>query len=147
MAALLAALLLTGCSGGKKFAPPRVERTRLLQLSAIQTDPDGQTTVRAFVQPVANRADEWYRFELYQYLPRSANPRGKRIRLWPDVNPGKTVAENPLWKPHLRAFEIALPLENGLPKSTYLLELTVLKANTIQHSQLLKITFKSAPQP
>lgn len=145
---LYALLLLSGCGNDKKFTPaPRVERTRLLQLSVLQTEADGRTAVRAFVQPAAEMDDELYRFELYHYLPRSANPRGKRLRLWPEVAPGKAIAENPLWKPHLRAFEIGLLLDNAPSKTAYLLEMTVLKGNAIQYSEWLKIASKAAPKP
>ncbi len=156
---VFAAGLLCGCGGDDgrmsvSMATPvpmqtiPTEKTRLLGLSALETDGDGQSVVRAFVQPSGDGADAVYRFELYQYLPRAANPRGNRLRMWPEVAAGKAGADNPLWQPHLRAFEIVLPIENELSmKSTYLIELTVLKNNTMQHSDLLKITSKPAPKP
>jgi len=51
------------------------------------------------------------RFELYQQVPRSAEPKGKRVQTWPDFNLSEPEKNNQYWKDFLRAYEFNLELE------------------------------------
>lgn len=63
--------------------------------------------------------------ELYQYVPRSSLPMGKRITVWDDVNLYRPEDNNQYWRDHLRAYKFDLQL-NFLPQKgqTYILQAT-----------------------
>jgi hypothetical protein len=66
-----------------------------------------------------------FRFELYEWILRSAEPKGKRIILWPDINLADAAKNNQYWKDFLRAYEFNLDFE---PKAqqNYILQATFL---------------------
>ncbi len=78
------------------------------------------------------------RFELYEQAQRSAEPKGRRVEIWPDIdfsdpNVGNghwfdlsEPAENDRkWRDFIRAYEFALPLKTAAENS-YILEATCL---------------------
>ncbi len=69
-----------------------------------------------------------FRFELYDKVPRSAEPKGKRILLWPDIDLNDAAKNNEYWKDFLRAYEFNLPLELENNKD-YILQITSLYPN------------------
>jgi len=46
-----------------------------------------------------------FRFELYNYVERSAEPKGKRIAIWPDVDLTGPAENNNYWRDFFRAYE------------------------------------------
>jgi hypothetical protein len=64
-----------------------------------------------------------FRFELYNKVPLSAEPRGQRIVLWPDIDLNDVAKNNKHWNDFLRAYEFNLPF---VPKAnqSYILEVT-----------------------
>jgi len=70
-----------------------------------------------------------FRFELYEYMQRSAEPKGKRAVIWPDVDLTDPVANNDYWRDFLRAYEFSFPCEqtNG---NDYILQVTCLCPNS-----------------
>ena len=66
-----------------------------------------------------------FRFELYEYIPRSAEPKGRRIILWPDIDLTDTVKNNENWRDFLRAYEFNLDFEPASNRS-YILQATCL---------------------
>jgi hypothetical protein len=65
------------------------------------------------------------RFEVYQYVPRSAEPKGPRINLWPDVDLTQPAQNNRYWRDFLRAYEFTMNAPTGSAE-TYILEATFL---------------------
>ena len=63
------------------------------------------------------------RFELYRYVPRSGQPKGQRLAIWPDIDLTHPVANNRYWRDFLRAYEFKLDAPAGL-NETYVLEVT-----------------------
>jgi len=63
------------------------------------------------------------RFELYQYVPRSAAPKGQRLAIWPDIDLTHPATNNRYWRDFLRAYEFKLDAPAGL-NETYVLEAT-----------------------
>jgi len=61
-----------------------------------------------------------FRFELYQKVPRSAEPKGKRIFIWPDIDLNDAVKNNEHWQDFLRAYQFDLPLESKRDQSCIL---------------------------
>ncbi|MHC4260611.1 MAG: hypothetical protein ACYSTF_09425 [Planctomycetota bacterium] len=49
-----------------------------------------------------------FRFELYEQVPRSAEPKGKRITIWPDIDLNEPLDNNKYWQDHFRAYEFTL---------------------------------------
>ena len=52
-----------------------------------------------------------FRFELYERVPRSAEPKGKRIILWPDIDLTNIAENENHWRDFLRTYEFNLPIE------------------------------------
>jgi hypothetical protein len=69
-----------------------------------------------------------FRFELYDRVPRSAEPKGQRILIWPDINLTDAAKNNECWKDFLRAYEFNLPFKPENSKS-YILQVTSLCAS------------------
>lgn len=69
-----------------------------------------------------------FRFELYQHIPRSAEPKGKRVIIWPDVDLTDPVKNNDYWLDFLRAYEFNLPCELA-GSQNYILQATCLCPN------------------
>ncbi|MBN1508369.1 MAG: hypothetical protein JW955_16085 [Sedimentisphaerales bacterium] len=63
------------------------------------------------------------RFELYQYVPRSAQPKGQRLAIWPDIDLTHPATNNKYWRDFLRAYEFRLDAPMGLSEM-YVLEAT-----------------------
>jgi len=69
-----------------------------------------------------------FRFELYQRVPRSAEPKGKRIIIWPDVDLTEPGENNKHWQDFLRAYRFNLDFES-VPNQSYILQVTALCPN------------------
>jgi hypothetical protein len=64
-----------------------------------------------------------WRFELYSKAPRSSDPAGGRIKLWPDLDLTDAKENNALWQDYLRCYKFELNVENEIPQGdTYILE-------------------------
>ena len=63
------------------------------------------------------------RFEFYEYVPRSAQPKGPRLAIWPDIDLTRPADNNRCWQDYLRAYEFELDIQAGRDK-TYILEVT-----------------------
>jgi hypothetical protein len=61
-----------------------------------------------------------FRFELYERIPRSAEPKGKRIDYWPDIDLTDIAENETRWRDFLRAYEFNLPLESRISQNCIL---------------------------
>jgi hypothetical protein len=52
-----------------------------------------------------------FRFELFQHLQRSTDPKGRRLYIWPDIELVEPAANNSHWQDFMRAYVFTLPLE------------------------------------
>ena len=66
-----------------------------------------------------------FRFELYEHLERSAEAKGRRITIWPDIDLTDAVENNNHWRDFLRAYEFNLGFEPQNNQS-YVLQATCL---------------------
>lgn len=66
-----------------------------------------------------------FRFELYERVARSAEPKGKRIAIWPDIDLTGAAENNEYWRDFLRAYEFNLPFEPQINRC-YILQVTYL---------------------
>ena len=69
---------------GCLFVPEKIKFNQLTEFAQ-----DGQIT--AYVDMLDQfgsriKAAGIWRFELYEYVPRSAEPKGTRLYIWPDIN-------------------------------------------------------------
>jgi len=66
-----------------------------------------------------------FRFELYEYVERSADEKGRRIIIWTDVDLTDAVENNNHWRDFLRAYEFNL-LFKPESNQSYVLQVTCL---------------------
>ena len=66
-----------------------------------------------------------FRFEMYEYVQRSAEPKGERVAIWPDLDLTNAVENNRYWRDFLRAYQFNLPFEPTSNQS-YILQVTFL---------------------
>ncbi|MFB0525190.1 MAG: hypothetical protein ACETVZ_06580 [Phycisphaerae bacterium] len=66
-----------------------------------------------------------FRFEMYEYVQRSAEPKGGRIAIWPDTDLTDAAENNKYWRDFLRAYQFNLPFELAVNQS-YILQVTFL---------------------
>ena len=66
-----------------------------------------------------------FRFELYQRVRRSAEPKGSRTIIWPDADLSDPAANNRHWRDFLRAYQFDLPFDPAEGQE-YVLEVTCL---------------------
>ena len=128
-------LLQTGCESVPATAelPPQMDNTvgqPLLHTSYIPakvdilpltefTYPDavgGISGIKVYVSLLDEfdcqiKAPAVFRFELYDKVERSAEPKGKRIAIWPDIDLTQPATNNRYWRDFLRAYEFNLELE------------------------------------
>ena len=69
-----------------------------------------------------------FRFELYQRVQRSAEPKGGRVIIWPDIDLTDPAANNGYWRDFLRAYEFNVPFEPATSQS-YILQVTCMCPN------------------
>jgi len=95
------------------FAPIQIE---ILPLTELQQPPSGDqgaqlnvyvSLLDAFGSQI--KAPGTMRFELYDYLQRSAEPKGRRIAIWPDIDLTNPSENQKYWRDFLRAYEFTLP--------------------------------------
>ena len=69
-----------------------------------------------------------FRFELYEYMQRSAESKGKRAIIWPDIDLTDPVKNNDSWRDFLQAYVFILPCEQSISQD-YILQVTCLCPN------------------
>jgi hypothetical protein len=94
------------------FSPARIE---VLPLTEITDAPAGQqgTQLTIYVSVLdafgsQMKALGTLRFELYEYIQRSAQMKGQRIAIWPDIDATTPSENQKYWRDFLRAYEFTL---------------------------------------
>jgi len=115
-----------------RYAPVKVDIMPLTEL-VIGDNDDEESKINVYVSLLDSfghqaKSPGTFRFELYQKLQRSAEPKGKRIIIWPDIDLTEPVKNNNHWRDFLRTYEFNLDLE---PQSnhSYILQVTCLCPN------------------
>jgi len=111
------------------YAPAKVHILPLTDFANVG-NAEKQTEVELYVSLLDSfgsqiKAPGVFRFELYEYVQRSADPMGKRVAIWPDIDLTNPVENNKFWRDFLRAYEFNLPFEPAGDK-TYILQTTCL---------------------
>jgi len=133
------------------YAPVKIDILPLTEFTALPGDlgPDGSPephTIEAYVSLLDSfgsqiKSPGKFRFELYEYVQRSAEPKGRRVMIWPesdlpDPNSDRRywtdlsdpAANDRSWRDFLRAYQFNLPFKPA-PGRDYLLEATCLTSN------------------
>ena len=69
-----------------------------------------------------------FRFELYERVARSAEPKGRRIVFWPDTDLSGAAENNKFWRDFLRAYEFIFTFTSQ-SNQCYILQATYLSPN------------------
>jgi hypothetical protein len=109
------------------FGPARIE---ILPLTELADAPGGQqgTQLTIYVSLLDAFGSQiktpgTLRFELYEYIQRSAQTKGQRIAIWPDIDATGASENQKYWRDFLRAYEFTLA--GQAPKgATYVLQVT-----------------------
>lgn len=112
------------------FAPDKIEITPLTEMTI---DSSQNAVIKAYVSLLdsSNCQKKWpgiFRFELYQRVLRSAEPKGRRLFIWPDIDLTEENANNTYWLDFLRAYEFDLEFEPAANQD-YILQATCLSGD------------------
>lgn len=152
---ILFIILLSGCglqtmpdwTGVQDQDPSAVKDIRISALTEFVQNPDqpGLMQVKAQVELMnamdqsINKPGKW-RFEFYEYVPRSSDPRGIRLLMWPDMDLSSPEENQKNWKDFLRGYEFYLPLEFFPERKKYILEATYM-ADQRRYHDIFKIQY------
>jgi hypothetical protein len=115
-----------------RFGPAKIDILPISSLTQTQ-DSSHNTTVNAYVSMLDAfdsqiKAPATFRFELFQYVQRSSDPKGKRLNIWPDIDLTDPGVNNSHWQDFLRAYQFSLPLKQRPG------EACVLRVTCLSHS-------------
>jgi hypothetical protein len=125
---------------GCLFVPNRIKFNQLTEFTQ-----DGQITACVDMLDQFDsriKAAGVWRFELYEYVPRSAEPRGTRLYIWPDIDLTDAKTNCGYWQDYLRCYKFDLNLEIDLADGkTYILQAVCLtiEGKSITDSMELKL--------
>jgi hypothetical protein len=114
-----------------RFIPEKID---IMPLTEIVDSGDNQyPTINIYVSlidPFGSqiKSPGVFRFELYEYMQRSAEPKGKRAVIWPDVDLTDPITNNDSWRDFLRTYEFSFPCERT-NSNDYILQVTCLCPN------------------
>lgn len=112
------------------FAPARINILPLTELIRSSSGDRG-TTLNVYIALLdafgsQMKAPGILRFELYEYVRRSAEPKGQRLPIWPDIDLTGPAENSKYWRDFLRAYEFQLDVRAD-PEETYVLEATCMR--------------------
>ena len=115
----------------RSYSPMKIQ---ILGLTEFVTDKETEETkLKVYVSLLDSfgsqkKSPAVFRFELYPHILRSAERKGRRIKIWPDINLTNAAGNNKYWKDFLRAYKFSLDFEPA-GNQTYILQVTCLCPN------------------
>lgn len=114
------------------YTPVKIDIVPLTEFTGVNDAGEG-SKIKVYVSLLDSfgyqiKAPGTFRFELYEKVPRSAEPKGRRIDIWPDIDLTDVVENNRYWRDFLRAYEFSLPFESEAGQN-YILEATCISPN------------------
>ena len=108
------------------------EGVRVIGLTEMARDPQGASDVmlKVYLELVDSAGSSIkspckFQFELYQFVPRTAQPKGKRLSFWSGLDLIEPGENNIYWQDYLRAYRFDLQVDFKPSTSvTYVLEVT-----------------------
>ena len=115
-----------------QYAAAKIDILPLTEL-AIAGDDDEPSQIRLYVSlldPFGSqiKSPGIFRFELYRHVQRSAEPKGGRIVIWPDIDLTDPGVNDKSWRDFLRCYQFSLDLTAQAARS-YVLQATCLCPN------------------
>ena len=115
-------------SGVVDYSPSLIRVTPLTEIvEGLEGDEVG---IRVYVDVldsfgVRGKGAGIFRFELYSYSLHSADPKGERLMVWPDIDIREAVSNSEYWRDFLRAYEIVLLADSRFVRGgSYILRAT-----------------------
>ena len=115
-----------------RYAPVKIDIVPLTEFTGV-SDAGEEPKIKVYVSLLDSfgsqiKSPGIFRFELYERVPRSAEPKGRRIAIWPDIDLTDVVENNHYWRDFLRAYEFNFDFEPESDQS-YVLQVTCLCPN------------------
>ncbi len=106
-----------------RYAPAKIDITPLTEF--VPADNTQRPRIKLYVSLLDSfgcqiKSPGRFRFELYEHVQRSAEPKGKRLAMWPELDLTDPTTNNKFWRDFLRAYEFTLPLEQFTGESRIL---------------------------
>jgi len=125
------------------YVPSEAHIVGLTEIEAVSSGPwQGKLTVYVDLLDTFGcrvKSPGLFRFELYEFVPRSSQPRGKRIFFPRDIDLTDAAENNKRWRDFLRAYEFKMPLDfEPQPDQSFVLEVTF----TTPYGSRLRDTFQ-----
>lgn len=110
------------------FGPARIDVLPITTITSSAGSP-GESAINVYVCLLDSfdsqiKAPVTLRFELFQYTQRSADPKGKRLNIWPDIDLTNAGVNNSHWQDFLRAYKFSLPLQQRITGETCIIQAT-----------------------
>ena len=114
------------------YAPVKIEIVPLTEI-VYADDAEEESKIVAYVSLLDSFGSQVkmpgvFRFELYERVARSAEPKGRRIIFWPDTDLSEATENNKYWRDFLRAYEFVFTLKTQI-NQCYILQATYLSPN------------------
>ncbi len=105
-----------------RFGPKRLD---ILPLTHVASSSSPDATINVYVSLIDAydsqiKAPTIVRFELFQYVERSTDHKGKRTAIWPDIDLTDPDTNNNYWQDFLRAYLFSLPVQKSSVDSSIL---------------------------
>ena len=115
------------------FEPSSVEIIPLTELFPPEEDSDNcKIEVYVSLQDMFGsqmKNPAVFRFELYEYVSRSATDKGRRLMIWPDIDLTDAVENNNYWQEFLRVYTFTFDFESQ-DNQVYVLQVTCILNET-----------------
>jgi hypothetical protein len=133
--AVLGLVIFSGCGESVEEKGPCVfatKRVHIIGLTSIKPDSEGKSAagISAYISlhdsfDSSVKGPGVFRFELYEYVPRTGDIRGKQVFSWAAFDLTDATANNGYWDDFMRAYEFSLDtaIASGVLK-TYILQVT-----------------------
>lgn len=138
---------ISDCNEVLFYAPYTPVRIDILPLTEYTggSDAGGKSKIKVYVSLLDSfgyqmKSPGLFRFELYERVPRSAEPKGRRVCIWPDIDLTDVVENNGYWRDFLRAYEFSLPFEPETSQN-HILQVTCLCPNGKRLSAEFSLTW------
>lgn len=139
---LAVSILISGCGPSKETSIPgklsgievyRLYRPVSVKISGLSAFSRDNGTDASKIEVYVDLLDEFgcrikspavFRFALYEYVPRSSDPKGSGLQQWDDMELMDPQANDNYWKDYLRSYIFVLPL-NSNPRGTKMFSLYI----------------------
>jgi len=109
------------------YAPVKIDIMPLTEV-VFANGAQGASQLKVYVSLVDSfdcqrKTPGMFRLELYEYVQRSADPKGRRVVVWPDIDLTDAAKNNEYWRDFFRAYEFNLDF-TAQRKQSYILQVT-----------------------